>query len=41
MDTNLEQYKIFRTVSRCKSFSRAAKELYVSQPAISQAITNL
>ncbi|MGI5893360.1 MAG: LysR family transcriptional regulator [Candidatus Merdivicinus sp.] len=41
MDTNLEQYKIFRVVARCQSFSRAAKELYVSQPAVSQAIANL
>ena len=41
MDTNLEQYKIFRAVARCQSFSKAARELYVSQPAVSQAIANL
>lgn len=41
MNTNLEQYKIFRTVAHCQSFSRAARELYVSQPAVSQAVANL
>lgn len=41
MDTNLEQYKIFREVARCHSFSRAAREIYISQPAVSQAIANL
>ena len=41
MNTNLEQYKIFRTVARSQSFSKAARELFVSQPAVSQAVANL
>ncbi len=41
MDTNLELYKVFREVARQSSFSKAARELYVSQSAVSQAIGNL
>lgn len=37
----LESYRIFNIVSRNKSFSRAAAELYMSQPAVSQAISKL
>ncbi|MBU5455838.1 LysR family transcriptional regulator, partial [Caproiciproducens sp. MSJ-32] len=37
----LDLYKIFWQVSKSKSFSRAAKELYMTQPAISQSIIQL
>lgn len=38
---SLDSYRIFAEVARCKSFSKAAKELYISQPAVSLAIMNL
>ena len=38
---NLESYKIFCAVAEYKSFSEAAKKLYISQPAITQRIRNL
>ena len=38
---SLDSYRIFAEVARCKSFSGAAKELYISQPAVSLAIMNL
>ena len=38
---NLELYKVFYTVAKCGSLTRAAEELYISQPAISQAIKQL
>ena len=38
---NLELYKIFRTVAKCGSLTKASDELYISQPAISQAIKQL
>ena len=41
MDVNLELYKIFNTIVRSGSFSGAAKELFISQPAVSQAIKHL
>jgi len=41
METNLNLYYIFYTVARCKNISAAAKELYISQPAISKAISKL
>lgn len=37
----LDYYRIFHEVSKCASFSMAAKNLYMTQPAISQAIANL
>lgn len=37
----LDSYRIFNVVSRCASFSRAAEELYMTQPAVSQAISKL
>ena len=41
MDQHLSQYRIFYEVARCGNISRAAKELYISQPAISKAISKL
>ena len=41
MDNNLNLYHIFFTVATCKNISAAAKELYISQPAISKAISKL
>ena len=41
MEQHLSQYKIFYEVARCGNISRAAKELYISQPAISKSISKL
>ncbi|MFR8313683.1 MAG: LysR family transcriptional regulator [Ruminococcus sp.] len=41
MQENLSLYHIFYTVSRTGNISTAAKELYISQPAISRAIKKL
>ncbi len=41
MDTNLNLYYIFYTVAQHKNISGAAKQLYISQPAISKAISKL
>lgn len=41
MITKLDLYKVFCEVGKCKSFSKAAKELYMTQPAVSQAIMQL
>lgn len=38
---NLELYRVFYTVVRCGSLTKAADELYISQPAVSQAIRQL
>lgn len=38
---NLDLYRIFNIVSRNKSFSKAAQELYMTQSAVSQAIMKL
>ncbi len=38
---NLELYRVFHTVARCGSLTRAAEELFISQPAVSQAIRQL
>ncbi len=41
MDINLEHYRIFYEVSRCKSITAAARALCVSQPAVSQSLKQL
>lgn len=41
MEQHLSQYRIFYEVARCGNISRAAKELFISQPAISKAIGKL
>lgn len=38
---NLSRYKIFLTVAECKSISKAAVRLYISQPAVSITIRKL
>ena len=38
---NLDLYRVFYTVAKCGSLTKAAEELYVSQPAVSQAIKQL
>ena len=38
---NLELYRFFYTVAKCGSLTKAAEELYISQPAVSQAIKQL
>ncbi|MBI4202257.1 MAG: LysR family transcriptional regulator [Chloroflexi bacterium] len=39
--TNLERLSCFIEVARCQSFSRAAENLYISQPAVSRHIKEL
>lgn len=41
MVSKLDLYKVFCMVAKSKSFSKAAKELYMTQPAVSQAIMQL
>ena len=41
MDQNLSAYRIFYAVARLGNISKAAKELYISQPAISKSIQKL
>lgn len=41
MISKLDLYKIFCKVGKRKSFSKAAKDLYMTQPAVSQAIMQL
>lgn len=41
MIQSLSCYRIFYTVAKTKNISRAAKELYISQPAISKSIQKL
>ena len=38
---NLDLYRVFYTVARCGSLTKAAEELYISQPAVSQSIKQL
>ncbi len=41
MISKLDLYKVFCMVGKHESFSRAAKELYMTQPAVSQSIMQL
>ena len=41
MEQNLSQYRIFHAVAQAGNISKAARELYISQPAISKAISKL
>ena len=41
MVTKWDLYKVFGQVGKRKSFSKASKELYMTQPAVSQAIMQL
>ena len=41
MISKLDLYKVFRQVAKSKSFSRAAEDLYMTQPAVSQSIMQL
>lgn len=38
---NLDLYRVFYTVAKCGSLTRASEELYISQPAVSQSIKQL
>ncbi|MDR2090040.1 MAG: LysR family transcriptional regulator [Clostridiales bacterium] len=38
MLVNTELYRVFYTVAKCGSLTRAARELFISQPAVSQAV---
>ncbi|WP_313236797.1 LysR family transcriptional regulator [Sporosarcina ureae] len=41
MSINLEWYKVFQTVVHNESFSKAARSLFMTQPAVSQIISQL
>ena len=41
MEQNLNLYHIFYTVAKCRNISGAARQLFISQPAISKAISRL
>lgn len=41
MISKLDLYKVFCEVAKCQSFSGAAKNLYMTQPAVSQSIMQL
>src|SRR5690349_13084491 len=41
IDFTIHQLTIFRTIARHLSYTRAAEELYLSQPAVSQQIRTL
>jgi DNA-binding transcriptional LysR family regulator len=41
MTQNLSSYRIFYVVAKCGNISKAAKELFISQPAISKSIRKL
>ena len=41
MSIRLELYRVFDTVTKYGSFSKAAKKLYMTQPAVSQSIMQL
>lgn len=41
MEHNLSLYHIFYETAKCRNISKAAKNLYISQPAVSKSIQNL
>ena len=41
MVSKLDLYRVFYQVGKSKSFSKASKELFMTQPAVSQAIMHL
>ena len=41
MISNLNNYVIFHTVAKAGNISKAANQLYISQPAISKSISKL
>ena len=41
MEQHLSQYRVFYTVAKTGNISHAAKELFISQPAISKAVSKL
>ena len=41
MDVNYELYKVFYYVAKNKNLSKAANDLFISQPAVSQALKKL
>lgn len=41
MESNLSLYKIFLATAECGNISAAARKLYISQPAVSKAISKL
>lgn len=41
MEQNLNLYQIFYEVAGCRNFSVAARKMYISQPAVSKAISRL
>lgn len=41
MEQNLNLYQVFYEVANCRNFSLAAKKLYITQPAVSKAISRL
>lgn len=40
-DQNIQLYRVFTEVAKYRNITHAAKSLYISQPAVSNAITNL
>ena len=40
MVSKLDLYKVFCKVAKSESFSKAAKDLYMTQPAVSQQLCN-
>lgn len=38
---NLDLYRVFYTVAKCGTLTKAAEELYISQPAVSQSVKQL
>ena len=41
MENKIDSYKIFESVARNESISKASEELFISQPAVSQSIKRL